>query len=125
MSVLFVLYVGEQSVARSFWEAVLLRPPILDVPGMTQFTLGEGAVLGLMPEAGIRRLLPTLPDPAPGTKAPRAEVYLRVVDPQAHHDRVLAAGGVELSGLSPRNWGETVAYSLDLDGHVVAFADLG
>lgn len=25
--------------------------------------------------------------------------------------------------LAPRNWGERVAYSLDLDGHVLAFAE--
>lgn len=34
----------------------------------------------------------------------------------------IAAGATELSPLSMRDWGDLAAYSLDPDGHVVAFA---
>lgn len=118
-----ILYVAGQSAATAFWTAVLDRPPALDVPGMTEFRLTEGTVLGLMPEADIVELLgPTLPDPAGARGTPRCEVYLVVDDPAAYHDRALAAGARELSPLAPRNWGDTAAYSLDPDGHVLAFA---
>jgi uncharacterized protein len=60
----FILYVRDQERARAFYEAALGVAPRLHAPGMTEFALAGGAVLGLMPEAGIRRLLPTLPDPA-------------------------------------------------------------
>jgi uncharacterized glyoxalase superfamily protein PhnB len=90
---------------------------------MTEFTLGPGTVLGLMPEAGIRSLLgDAIADPAPGSGIPRAELYLRVDDPGRAHARALAAGAVELSALAPRDWGDDVAYSRDADGHVLAFA---
>lgn len=123
MPVHFILYVADQEAAARFWAAVLDRPPSLDVPGMTEFAVGQDAVLGLMPEAGVRSLLgPALPDPGSARGVPRAEMYLVVDDPGAHHRRAVAAGARELSALSPRSWGDAAAYSLDPDGHVVAFA---
>ncbi len=117
----FILYVQDQEASVRFYRAVLERAPSLDVPGMTESALGD-AVLGLMPEAGIRRLLgDALPDPALAHRVPRAEVYL-VVDDPAQHRRALAAGARELSPLIPHDWGHEAAYALDLDGHVLAFA---
>ncbi len=119
----FVLYVADQDASTRFYAASLALAPRLHVPGMTEFDLPGGGVLGLMPEAGIRRLLgDALPDPAAARGAPRAELYLVVDDPAAHHARALAAGARELSPLAPRNWGHDAAYALDPDGHVVAFA---
>ncbi|MDF1565462.1 MAG: VOC family protein [Deltaproteobacteria bacterium] len=120
---LVVLYVADQASARDFYVEVLGVAPNLDVPGMTELTLPGGALLGLMPEAGIKRLLgEALPDPAAGSGVPRAELYLRVEEPAAFHARALAAGARELSALAPRPWGDEAAYSLDPDGHVLAFA---
>lgn len=118
-----ILYVEDQARATAFWAAALGRPPSLDVPGMTEFEVSTGAVLGLMPEAGITALLgSSLPDPAAARGTPRCEVYLVVEDPAAHHARALAAGARELAPLAPRSWGHEVAYSLGPDAHVVAFA---
>lgn len=122
----FILYVADQERARAFYEQALGMRPRLHVPGMTEFQLPSGGVLGLMPEAGIRRLLgPALPDPAAASGMPRAELYLLVADPQRHHAQALQAGGRELSALLPRDWGHTAAYCLDPDGHVLAFASPG
>jgi uncharacterized protein len=119
----FILYVAGQAAATAFWSQVLNRSPSLDVPGMTEFALRDGALLGLMPEEGIRALLgAALPDPARARGIPRGELYLLVDDPAAYHSRALAAGARELSPLSIRSWGDKVAYSLDPDGHVIAFA---
>ena len=121
MNINFILYVKDQARSREFYAASLGLAPRLDVPGMTEFELGPGCVLGLMPEKGIKRLLPGMPDPE-GGRAPRAEVYLTVPEPAACHARALAAGARELSPLAPRDWGDKAAYSLDPDGHVLAFA---
>lgn len=118
----FILFVRDQAASARFYRAVLGVAPRLDVPGMTEFELGV-AVLGLMPEAGIRRLLgAALPDPSTANGAPRAELYLVVDDPGTVHRRALAAGAREVSALAPRDWGHEAAYSLDPDGHVLAFA---
>jgi ribosomal protein S18 acetylase RimI-like enzyme/catechol 2,3-dioxygenase-like lactoylglutathione lyase family enzyme len=122
----FILYVLDQQRSRAFYEAALGVPPRLHAPGMTEFALAGGAVLGLMPEAGIRRLLPSLPDPSPGghppAPRPRAETYLMVATPGAYLARAVAAGATELSGVLPRDWGHHAGYCLDPDGHVLAFA---
>ena len=116
---LFILYVSNQEKSRDFYRRVLDSEPSLDVPGMTEFDLGDGTKLGLMPEAGIKRLLgDALPEPVGG---PRAELYLSVEDAAAWHARALEAGASELSPLKARDWGEEVAYSQDPDGHVLAF----
>lgn len=113
---LFILYVADQQRARDFYRQVLQVEPVLDVPGMTELPLPGGGRLGLMPESGIRRLLPDLPE----ARGPRAELYLRVGEPEAMLDRALSAGAVELSPLSMRDWGEEAGYLLDPDQHVLA-----
>lgn len=118
----FILYVRDQERARAFYEAVLGVAPRLHAPGMTEFALPGGAVLGLMPEAGIRRLLPSLPDPALGRGGPRAETYLIVALPRESLAHAVAAGATELSPVLPRDWGDDAGYCLDPDGHVLAFA---
>ena len=119
----FILYVSDQRASACFYEAVLGMPPVLDVPGMTEFRLNDGAVLGLMPTAGIRRLLGSrLPSPDDAKGTPRAELYLLVEAPAVFHRRALAEGARELSALAARDWGHEAAYSLDPDGHVLAFA---
>lgn len=119
----FILYVAEQKRSSEFYAAVLACKPELDVPGMTEFRLCDGCVLGLMPEAGIKRLLgEALPDPTAARGVARAEVYLTVANPDEYHQRALAYGAKELSPLELRGWGDEVAYSLDLDGHVLCFA---
>ncbi len=119
----FILYVADQIRSASFYASVLGLAPRLNVPGMTEFVLPDGGVLGLMPEAGIKALLgAALPDPSSAGGAPRCELYLLVDEPACFHGRALASGARELSSLAPRTWGHTAAYSLDHDGHVLAFA---
>jgi len=126
MPVHIIFYVQDQARSRAFYAAVLGREPRLDVAGMTEFELGTTCVLGLMPVSGIRRLLgDALPDPAAAAGIPRAELYIHATDPETAHQRALAAGARELSGIAHRDRGDRVAYSLDPDGHVLAFAGPG
>ncbi len=119
----FILYVSDQMKSAEFYRDVFQTSPTLDVPGMTEFSLGAETVLGLMPSKGIKRLLgDALPDPEQGRGIPRAEIYLLVEDPQEFHFRSLKAGAKELSPLKVQDWGHIAAYSIDQDGHVIAFA---
>jgi len=119
----FILYTSDQKRSTDFYSAVLLIKPRLDVPGMTEYSLPGGGVLGLMPESGIRNLLgAALPDPSRAQGIPRSELYLVVPDAEGHHSRALAAGARELSPMQLRSWGDVAGYSLDPDGHVLAFA---
>ncbi len=118
----FILFVEDQPASRQFYEAVLAVAPSLDVPGMTEFQLGGECVLGLMPITSIRTLLgPDVFDQS-AHGAPRAELYLQVQDPESCHQRAIENGAREVSPLSPRSWGHEAAYSIDPDGHLLAFA---
>ena len=118
-----IIFVADQRASARFYSAVLGSEPTLDVPGMTEFTFPGGAILGLMPEGGIRRLLgEVVPGPSPAEGVPKAELYLVVENPEQYHARALAAGARVLSEFAPRDWGHSAAYSMDVDGHVLAFA---
>jgi len=120
----FILFVKDQQTSTTFYSRILGYEPSLNVPGMTEFVLPGNAILGLMPEAGIKRLLgAALPDHGWAAGIPRSELYLVVDDPALYHRRALDSGTTELSPLTLRDWGHRVAYSLDLDGHVLAFAE--
>lgn len=119
----FILYVCDQEASTRFYQSVLNQEPQLYVPGMTEFRLSSGCLLGLMAEKGIKRLFgAAIEDPEKTNGIARVEVYLTVKSPEIFLERAMAAGGRPLSPLEPRNWGDTAAYIAHLDGHVVAFA---
>ncbi len=119
----FILYVADQSKSRDFYSLMLGLEPALDVPGMTEFILGDNCKLGLMPNSGIAKILvPIMPHPQNGTGIPRCELYLYVDDMNEAFSNGLAAGARLISGPQARDWGDTVCYFADPDGHVIAFA---
>lgn len=119
----FILYVADQQRSTEFYSTTLEKGPTLEVPGMTEFSLGNETVLGLMPEDGIVRLLgPRITHPSAARGVPRSELYLIVQYAAAFHARAVEAGAFELSPMTPRDWGHSVGYSLDPDGHILAFA---
>ncbi|MCD6020215.1 MAG: putative lactoylglutathione lyase [Bacteroidetes bacterium] len=119
---MIILYVSDQERSRSFYQMILKQDPLLDVPGMTEFTLTTDFKLGLMPEKGIAKILcPHSPDPALGNGIPRCELYLKVNDPAEALNKAISAGAKEISKAELRNWGDTVSYCSDPDGHILAF----
>ena len=120
----FILYVSDQPRSRDFYAKVLQKTPVLDVPGMTEFQLNETCKLGLMPENGIAKILGEhLPHPATGNGIPRCELYLFTDNPTEACKRAVENGGKMISEVQPRNWGHTVGYVADPDGHILAFTE--
>lgn len=117
-----ILFVQNQEKSKQFYSALLQLEPVLDVPGMTEFSLTDDLSLGLMPEDGIMKILDNkINHPHTGSGTPRSELYLPVDDPEIYYQRLIEAGGKGISEMSLRNWGDHVAYGLDLDGHLLAF----
>ena len=118
-----ILYVADQQKSRDFYSAILQKKPDLDVPGMTEFNLTEGFKLGLMPEKGIVKiLLDKTPHPETGNGIPRCELYILLDNIEEAYKIGLKAGAKEISKIQDREWGDTVGYLADLDGHIIAFA---
>ncbi len=121
---IFILYVRDQWRSARFYKELLQLDPRSHEPGMTEFDLPSGGVLGLMPVQGIKNLLgDKLPDPFLADQIPRAELYLLVTGARDYHFRALALGGIEINSMKERPWGHRASYCLDPDGHMLAFAE--
>ncbi|SEP82229.1 VOC family protein [Flavobacterium urocaniciphilum] len=119
----FILYVSNQEKSKAFYELMFQQAPTLHVPGMTEFTLNEFTKIGLMPNDGIAKIVsPTLPHPENGNGIPRCELYLTIENLEEQFPRLLNAGATLINPISPRDWGDTVGYLADFDGHVIALA---
>ena len=124
MEIEFILYVADQEKSKIFYSLVLNKIPVLHVPGMTEFLLDEKTKLGLMPEAGINKILSgKTPNPADGNGIPRCELYLKSDNMMVLYENAIKAGAKLVSEPSPRDWGDKVAYVADPDGHIIAFAE--
>ncbi len=124
MKALIIFFVKDQGKTTEFYSKVFNLEPTLNVPGMTEFTLPDGTMLGFMPNSGIKKLMgEKLPDPASASGIPRSEIYLMVDNPIEYHNRALQLGAKEVQPLQIMGWGQQAAYSLDADGHILVFAD--
>lgn len=118
-----ILYVHDQVSSTKNYSDLLLLKPVLNVPGMTEFELGNSVVFGLMPNESIAKILtPRLPHPQDGTGIPRCELYLYVEDLERIYARIKDLPFELISPLEKRNWGDMAFYLADPDGHVIAFA---
>jgi uncharacterized glyoxalase superfamily protein PhnB len=125
MKAFFIFFVDNQAATTEFYSKVLLLEPTLNVPGMTEFTLPDGTKFGFMLNGGIKNLLgEKLPDPAKAAGIPRSEIYLMVNGAALYHKRAVENGAKEIQTLKAMPWGQEVAYSLDPDGHILAFAEI-
>lgn len=120
---IIILYVADQQSSTTFYEKILNKKPILNVPGMTEFMISDDFKLGLMPENGIAKIIcPYTKHPKLGNGIPRCELYLIVENPEQSLAKAINKGATEISKPSLMDWGDEVAYCMDPDGHIIAFA---
>ncbi len=118
-----ILYVSDQQASTDFYTRLFRREPVLQVPGMTEFELAANCKLGLMPNHGIAKILgEQLPHPASGNGIPRCELYLLVADVALEYENALQCGAKLILEITAMDWGDSVCYFADPDGHVIAFA---
>lgn len=118
------MFVTDPAKSTEFYSRILNAEPDLNVPGMTEFHLSDGAVLGLMPRTSAERLFNgRVMIAQEKTKEKCAELYLLVDDAATYIHRAVAAGAREISPLQLRDWGHRAGYYLDPDGQIIAFAE--
>ncbi|NUM30818.1 MAG: VOC family protein [Bacteroidetes bacterium] len=118
-----ILYVSDQNKSSDFYSHLLNLKPSLYVPGITEFEISENLKLGLMPEKGIANILKNkTPHPQTGNGIPRCELYLKFDNADEYYQRAIVAGAKPVSKMQKRDWGDTVGYVADPDGHIIAFA---
>lgn len=120
-----ILFVADQARSAGFYSRVLDVEPNLNVPGMTEFHIADGAVLGLMARASAERLFADSVKIVEENDFKKVvELYLLVNDAAAYLQRAIESGAQEISRLQLRDWGHRAGYCLDPDGHIIAFAQV-
>ena len=120
-----ILYVKDQNLSTEFYSKLLNQQPSLNVPGMTEFSLSENSILGLMPIKGIENLLENKIEVASkNDKKVKAELYLVVDQIDKYLERANSLKAEIVSVVKVRDWGHKVAYLLDPDKYIVAIAEL-
>ncbi len=120
-----ILYVRDQELSTRFYTKILRREPDLNVPGMTQFNFNNSFILGLMPNNGIAKIISgEAPHPDTGFGIPRCELYLHVSNVLLEFENAKEAGAKIICPIEEREWGDTVCYFADPDGHILAFAEM-
>lgn len=119
-----ILYVRNQEESCLFYKKLFRREPDLHVPGMTEFNVSDNCKIGLMPNNGIAKILGNkTPHPDSGNGIPRCELYFYVENIQLEFDNAIKSGAKLISGIADRDWGDSVCYFSDPDGHIIAFAE--
>jgi uncharacterized glyoxalase superfamily protein PhnB len=119
-----ILYVNDQQASTDFYTKLFRQKPDLNVSGMTEFILAQNCKLGLMPNNGIAKILADkMPHPDKGNGVPRCELYFYVENIDLEFDNAIKSGAKLISPIEDRDWGDSVCYFADLDGHIIAFAE--
>ena len=119
-----IFYVDDQESSTNFYSKLLNQKPTLYVPGMTEFSLTNNSIFGLMPASGIKKLLKEkIEQPNKINNQPRAELYLIVDNIDEYINRAKKMNVKLLDELKDRDWGHRVIYYEDIDGYIIAFAE--
>ena len=62
------------------------------------------------------------PHPNSGNGIPRCELYILLENIEEVFNKAIQAGATEISPIQDRDWGDSVGYLADFDGHIIAFA---
>ena len=120
----FIIYVEDIAKTKMFYELLFKIIPIIDEPGMCEYVLPDGSFLGIMPNTSLEKLFGKSFEKQKNRKAlPQTELYFEVDDAQIFHQRALQLGASEIRKFSQMDWGDSVAYSINHDGHILAFAE--
>lgn len=119
----FIIYVEDLEKTKMFYELLFDIKPIIDEPGMCEFKLLDGSTLGIMPNTSLEKLFGTDFKIEKSRKSlPQTELYFLLQDALTFHKKALQLGATEIREFAEMDWGAKVAYSLNHDGHILAFA---
>lgn len=120
----FIIYVDDIEKTKMFYEILFDIKPVTDEPGMCEFELPNGAVLGIMPNSSLEKLFGAeYSVNEKKKKSPKFEFYFQVDDAEALQQKALQLGALELRKFAKMDWGDKVAYCVNHDGHILAFAE--
>ena len=124
MKTYFIIYVDDFDKTKLFYELLFNNKPEIDEPGMCEFKLPNGFKLGIMPSSSLEKLFgEEFLEQRDRKSLPKIELYFQIEKAKDFHQRAIQLGATEIKKFTKMDWGEKVAYSLNHDGHILAFAE--
>jgi len=124
MKTYFIIYVEDFAKTKIFYELLFNIKPVIDDPGMCEYQLSDGSTLGIMPNSSLEKLFGKIFEKQKNRKSlPHTEFYFIVEDALQFHNRAIQLGASEIRAFEKMDWGHKVAYSINHDGHILAFAE--
>jgi predicted enzyme related to lactoylglutathione lyase len=121
--VLTALAVKNVEISAKFYKSVFDWSISFEIPELlVNFVLPNGMDLMLYQREAYAKNTNRLPEIIPANSISGTELYFHIDDIEEAVSRLREAGAEELSGLSPRDWGDEAAYFADLDGNVLVIA---
>jgi predicted lactoylglutathione lyase len=118
-----VVTVNDLTKSKMFYKLLFEIEPKVDSENFVEIKLNENFILGLQNIKMNEKLFNRdLISKFKLNKTSSAEFYIECKNPEEMHQKALQFGCLELSPFRERDWGQSVAYSVNHDGHVLAFA---
>ncbi|MBN1302296.1 MAG: VOC family protein [Melioribacteraceae bacterium] len=118
-----ILLVNDLQKSKAFYKLLFNLNPVVDTENIVEFEIGTNLILGLQ----------TIDLPSkifdydvfakyPNTSAGIHEIYIECENAEEMHEKAKQYGCIELSPFQKREWGHYTGYSINHDGHILAFA---
>ena len=120
--ILTILAVADLAKAVAFYREAFGWPTRVEVPVLVEFELPDGRGLALYQREGFGLNTQQAPVVLTEGEIAGTEIYLHCGNLEAVIARLTTAGARELAPLTPKDWGDEVAYFADPDGNVLAVA---
>ncbi len=118
-----ILVVENLHKSKMFYQLLFDVEPVVDETNIVELKLNENFILGLITKELPAKLFDAeLMVKFKLDKASSAELYFECDNAEKIHAKALQLGCLELSPFQQRVWGHSVGYSVNHDGHVLAFA---
>lgn len=120
--IMTVFAVQDLALSKRFYQDVFGWDIKLEVPVLVSFKLTDNYELMLYEREAFGRNTGQTPELVSKNSISNTELYFHVEDLEGIIEKLEKAGARKLSELSPRDWGDDVAYYADPDGNVLAIA---
>lgn len=119
----FILFVKDLNKCKMFYELLFERKPIVDENNICEFELNSNSILGLMTKDLTDKIFESdFSYLMPNKIKHGNEIYIECVNAEEMHKKALQLGCLEISPFQEREWGHCVGYSVNHEGHILAFA---
>ncbi|MBU1098250.1 MAG: hypothetical protein CVV23_02490 [Ignavibacteriae bacterium HGW-Ignavibacteriae-2] len=119
----FIILVQDLKKCKMFYELLFQKKPVVDENNICEFELNPYSILGLMTKDLTDKIFESdFSYLMPNKIKHGNEIYIECANAEEMHKKALQLGCLEISSFQKRAWGQSAGYSVNHEGHILAFA---